>query len=149
MPESTRDRPTKAHEYMFLLSKSERYYYDSDAIKEPMAAASMVRLAQDLEGQTGSSRANGGAKTNGNMKAVGGSKGAFGPPQSRTRAKGNTKTFRGGEYTGAKASITPKWLRGRAVVTSRMIPDPETSGQFGQWPQRSLPKRTSPHSRKS
>src|SRR5690606_22459687 len=37
MPESVRDRPTKAHEYVFLLSKSERYYYDADAIKEPLA----------------------------------------------------------------------------------------------------------------
>lgn len=35
MPESVRDRCTKAHEYLFLLSKSERYYYDADAIKEP------------------------------------------------------------------------------------------------------------------
>lgn len=35
MPESVRDRPTKSHEYLFLLSKSERYYYDADAIKEP------------------------------------------------------------------------------------------------------------------
>lgn len=35
MPESTRDRCTKAHEYVFLLSKSERYYYDADAIAEP------------------------------------------------------------------------------------------------------------------
>jgi DNA modification methylase len=34
MPESVTDRPTKAHEYVFLLSKSERYWYDSDAIKE-------------------------------------------------------------------------------------------------------------------
>ncbi|QTH17076.1 site-specific DNA-methyltransferase [Pseudomonas corrugata] len=35
MPESTRDRCTKAHEYLFLLSKSRRYHYDSDAIREP------------------------------------------------------------------------------------------------------------------
>lgn len=35
MPESVRDRPTKAHEYVFLLTKSPRYYYDADAIKEP------------------------------------------------------------------------------------------------------------------
>jgi DNA modification methylase len=35
MPESVRDRCTKAHEYIFMLSKSERYYYDQDAIKEP------------------------------------------------------------------------------------------------------------------
>jgi DNA modification methylase len=34
MPESVRDRCTKAHEYIFLLSKSERYFFDSDAMKE-------------------------------------------------------------------------------------------------------------------
>lgn len=37
MPESVRDRCTKAHEYIFLLSKSPRYYFDSDAMKEPAA----------------------------------------------------------------------------------------------------------------
>lgn len=36
-PESVKDRPTSAHEYLFLLSKSERYYYDHEAIKEPAA----------------------------------------------------------------------------------------------------------------
>ncbi|WP_025684551.1 DNA-methyltransferase [Paenibacillus maysiensis] len=71
MPESVQDRPTKAHEYVFLLAKSERYYYDKDAIKENMADSSIARLSQDLEGQQGSDRANGGAKTNGKMKAVG------------------------------------------------------------------------------
>jgi len=35
MPESVTDRPTRAHEYIFLLTKSGRYYYDADAIKEP------------------------------------------------------------------------------------------------------------------
>ena len=35
MPESVRDRPTKAHEYLFLLSKRERYYWDAEAVKEP------------------------------------------------------------------------------------------------------------------
>jgi len=35
MPESVTDRCTKAHEYIFLLSKSPRYYFDSEAIKEP------------------------------------------------------------------------------------------------------------------
>lgn len=35
MPESVRDRCTKSHEYIFLLSKSERYYFDSEGIKEP------------------------------------------------------------------------------------------------------------------
>src|SRR5690606_33458049 len=41
MPESVRDRPTKAHEYVFLLSKSERYYYDADAIAEPVTESTI------------------------------------------------------------------------------------------------------------
>lgn len=35
MPESVTDRPTRSHEYIFLLSKSQKYYYDHEAIKEP------------------------------------------------------------------------------------------------------------------
>jgi DNA modification methylase len=35
MPESVTDRPTKSHEYIFLLTKSERYFYDAEAIAEP------------------------------------------------------------------------------------------------------------------
>ncbi len=34
-PESVKDRPTQSHEYLFLMSKSERYHYDYEAIKEP------------------------------------------------------------------------------------------------------------------
>jgi DNA modification methylase len=37
MPESIRDRCTKAHEYIFLLTKSKKYFYDNEAIKEPAA----------------------------------------------------------------------------------------------------------------
>ena len=36
MPESLRDRCTKSHEYIFLLSKNKKYYYDNEAIKEPV-----------------------------------------------------------------------------------------------------------------
>jgi DNA modification methylase len=68
MPESVTDRPTKAHEYLFLLTKSDRYYYDQDAIKEPCKDSSVSRLGQDIEGQLGSDRVPG--KTNGRMKAV-------------------------------------------------------------------------------
>lgn len=39
MPESVTDRPTRAHEYVFLLSKAERYYYDAAAIREPIVTA--------------------------------------------------------------------------------------------------------------
>lgn len=69
MPESVTDRPTKAHEYIFLLAKSERYYYDADAAAEPVTASTIARISQpNLENQRGSDRAVG--KTNGTMKAV-------------------------------------------------------------------------------
>jgi len=48
MPESVTDRPTKAHEYLFLMSKSERYYYDVDAIREPQKS-----LGERHEGKSG------------------------------------------------------------------------------------------------
>ena len=37
MPESVTDRPTKSHEYMFLLTKAARYYYDADAVREEVS----------------------------------------------------------------------------------------------------------------
>ena len=43
MPESVTDRCTKAHEYIFLLSKSPKYYYNADAIKEPVSEVSLKR----------------------------------------------------------------------------------------------------------
>jgi DNA modification methylase len=69
MPESVKDRCTKAHEYIFLLSKSERYFFDSEAIKEPVAVSTVLRLSQNLENQIGSNRVP--CKINGTMKAVG------------------------------------------------------------------------------
>lgn len=69
MPESVQDRCTKAHEYIFMLSKSRQYFYDIEAVKEPMSLSSVARLSQDVESQAGSDRVPG--KTNGPMKAVG------------------------------------------------------------------------------
>lgn len=45
MPESTRDRPTKAHEYLFLLAKSEHYYFDMEEWKEPVSGGAHPRRA--------------------------------------------------------------------------------------------------------
>ena len=60
MPESVRDRCTKAHEYIFLLAKSERYYYDQDAIMEPAVKAGLLRpfnsekkSARNVDGKPG------------------------------------------------------------------------------------------------
>lgn len=69
MPESVRDRCTKSHEYLFLLSKSSTYYYDADAIAEPVTLSTVERMSQPtLDEQAGSDRVPG--KTKGPMKAV-------------------------------------------------------------------------------
>jgi DNA modification methylase len=49
MPESVTDRCTKAHEYVFLLSKSARYYYDAEAVKEPVAQTSIQRARYSFD----------------------------------------------------------------------------------------------------
>lgn len=69
MPESVTDRCTKSHEYIFLLSKSPRYYYDQEAIKQPIKDATVQRMLQQIDAQAGSLRVP--CKTNGAMKAVG------------------------------------------------------------------------------
>ena len=89
MPESVTDRCTKAHEYIFLMSKSARYYYDADAIKQPVVDATILRLSQQIEKQKGSDRIPG--KTNGNMKAVGPGR----KPRPDDNRGGNQGTGRG------------------------------------------------------
>ncbi len=49
MPESVTDRCTKAHEYIFLLSKSKKYYYDADAIREPLSVHRAKQAGQKVE----------------------------------------------------------------------------------------------------
>ena len=76
MPESVRDRCTKSHEYIFLLSKSRRYYFDAEEIKEPAVGFENAPLAEI------------GKKLKPNAH----------------RRKGNAKSFRGGgAYTGGKS----------------------------------------------
>lgn len=50
MPESVRDRPTKSHEYIFLLTKSNHYFYDVDAVREPQSPTSLQRLRHGWNG---------------------------------------------------------------------------------------------------
>jgi DNA modification methylase len=48
MPESVQDRCTKAHEYIFLMSKSQKYYYDADAIKDKILDVSLARMQRGV-----------------------------------------------------------------------------------------------------
>lgn len=63
MPESCTDRPTKAHEYVFLLSKSEKYYYNHEAIKEPVTGTAHARRGYKTPDGWDTSSGDGGPKT--------------------------------------------------------------------------------------
>lgn len=63
MPESVRDRCTKAHEYIFMLSKSSRYFYDADAIKNPPSDALLKQVAEGYNGSDSKDFAAGGAQS--------------------------------------------------------------------------------------
>lgn len=83
MPESVTDRPTKAHEYIFLLSKSPIYYYDHESIKED----AIYRPIDDPPR---------------------GSRGAFGPKQNNRRANKTRGSFNGKYGDDAFRAIRPK-----------------------------------------
>jgi len=52
MPESITDRCTKSHEYIFLLTKSAKYFYDNDAIRKPLAESTVGRYEYGWNGNT-------------------------------------------------------------------------------------------------
>lgn len=112
MPESVTDRCTKSHEYIFLLSKSSKYYFDQEAIKTDVAKESVKRLAQNIENQKGSDRVPG--KNNGNMKAVVGN---FGGKKGREhKVDSDDPNFRNGHeqfgrpyYAELKANKKTVW----------------------------------------
>jgi DNA modification methylase len=122
MPESVRDRCTKAHEYIFLLSKSAKYHFDAAAIAEPLAASSVARLSQStLDQQVESARVPG--KTNGNMKAVGP---RFGGAKYGDDRRDESRTKSGNEWAGASTgnrnkrsvwSVTTKPYKGAHFAT--------------------------------
>ena len=94
MPESVRDRCTKAHEYIFLLSKSKHYYYDSEAIAEPAAEATAKRLAQDIDAQKGSVYPGYDAPMKAKAPRYGGNKYTATPDKFYRTKSGNAYKFR-------------------------------------------------------
>lgn len=85
MPESVRDRCTRAHEFIFMFSKKPKYFYDHEAIKTPAKESSLNRWKQDVENQERSEQF---GKTNGKMKAVGG-------PRSSDKQRGHSRKHAG------------------------------------------------------
>lgn len=100
MPESVQDRPTKAHEYIFLLSKSSRYFYDSDAIKEPCVRPESS-TQKDIERVMMRKRRTDPSNPIPNTMDV--DKGSHGNFHKSGRRGENSKTFRGGVYVRGNA----------------------------------------------
>lgn len=100
MPESVVDRPTSAHEYVFLLSKSKRYFYDAEAIKEPAIYFGLAN--QDESGFKNPQSFDG--KHKAGYRSSG--------------PKGNAKTFRGGSYVGGQPG--PREVAGNTPNESGM-----------------------------
>ena len=105
MPESVRDRCTKAHEYIFLMSKSERYYFDAEAVQEP-ASDNLVSAAR---------RARADFSTVG-TKAIQGTgfgqsgKGLNAEHKSETRNRRSVWTVATRPYSGAHFAVFPPAL---------------------------------------
>jgi DNA modification methylase len=103
MPESVTDRPTKAHEYLFLMAKSERYYYDADAIKTVSERAGEICGTGPKSLSRGSAA---GAKVNpsGNAKAGGC---VISPERSNKRTVWSIATM---PYADAHFAVMPQAL---------------------------------------
>ena len=109
MPESVRDRCTKAHEYVFLLSKSERYFFDAEAIKEPAVTVGDTRhLRRD--------------KTADARLSPSGREGN-GKPQAETRNRRSVWTVATRPYKGAHFATFPPALIEPCILAGSRVND--------------------------
>lgn len=105
MPESVTDRPTKAHEYLFLLTKSARYFYNADAIKEPAAVG--ANGSRFDTGKTGA--------VQGDMQS--------GYRDANGRNKRSVWTVTTQPYPGAHFAVMPKKLVEPCVLAGSRVGD--------------------------
>lgn len=112
MPSSVRDRPTTAHEYIFLFSKSRHYYYDAEAIKEPLAEGSAERYAYSFGGTK-----NEHLKATDNPTAVVGQREPTTGRNKRTVWEIPTRAYKGAHFaTFPPALVEPMILAGTSEV---------------------------------
>ena len=110
MPESVRDRPTKAHEYVFLLSKNRRYYWDQDAVREPDCGRGSGNDFKNRQGSADHQAQSGG---------IGGS--AWKPGKGRnTRSVWTIPTH---PFPGAHFAVMPPALADRCIRAGSAIGD--------------------------
>ena len=106
MPESVTDRPTRAHEYLFLLTKAPRYFYDADAIREPAEYGYRDHRDKWISGkENGDGHRSGGGSVTGGNPAMG--------RNARTVWSIATQPYRGSHFaTFPEALVRPCILAG-------------------------------------
>jgi hypothetical protein len=116
MPESIRDRPTSAHEHIFLLSKTSRYFYDADAVQEPMVAASASRYAYTFGGTK-----NLALKAGDNPTAVVGTRKPTAGRNLRNVWAATTQPYRGAHFATMPPKIAERCLRAGTRVGDAVL----------------------------
>lgn len=115
MPESVKDRCTKSHEYIFLLSKSQKYYYDIDAIKEDLKDESIIRNQSGWNGNEDRNYISG--KQNNMSKYLGSEK----AKNETHRNKRSVWTVTTKPYSGAHFAVFPPDLIEPCVLAGSPI----------------------------
>ena len=126
MPESVTDRCTKSHEYIFLLTKSLKYYYDNEAIREPVQPCSIARLDRAISNK---------------HKNINGAPGqpphTFSPPRPNKKYKRYEKSNAPHEFEGADHLVSPfdpeKGRNKRSVWT--ITTKPYSEAHFATFPE--------------
>lgn len=119
MPESVTDRPTSAHEHVFLLSKSERYYYDAAAIAEPAKYHVSTDAPPSGDYSTGSGKNDGGSHRSGGFVT------------GDTRNARNVWTINSKPYSGAHFATMPPALAKRCIFAGSRVGDTVLDPFFG------------------
>jgi len=122
MPESVTDRCTKSHEYIFLLTKDKKYYYDHEAIKEPTSDKSDFGRPLPKKGQFASTKADG---VNNNATKARFGNGSLGNPNGRNKRSVWTVTTK--PFKEAHFATFPEDLIEPMILTTRkdaLILDP-------------------------
>ena len=105
MPESVRDRPTKAHEYLFLLTKRARYYYDVDSVREPAPRDRPRRRASNFKKAGATPGADGGRVAGHTMRGA-----PIIEPHPLGRNRRSVWTIATRPYPGAHFAVMPPAL---------------------------------------
>jgi len=126
MPESVTDRPTKAHEYVFLLTKSARYFYDAEAVQQPYAEASEGRYGYDFGIKDGA-----GDAVNDRRTVPQGARAMGGGANLRTVWSLPTQPFRGAHFATFPEALAERCILAGCPVGGTVL-DPFTgSGTTG------------------